>query len=139
MIPPARLLTIEHSAMRPDIPDIAVNTEEVVPAGDLLLNSLCQFDILYCAVVVANETHNGNAYPASSAFKQDRTYPILTRLIDEEDMRHQLFPEKNDCQVAAALNEVISTAKKQSIQSTNGWWWREHPGVLNFINEHQSK
>lgn len=137
MIPPARLLTIEHSAMRPDISDIAVNTEEVVPAGDLLLNSLCQFDILYCVIVAANEMHKGNAYPASSAFKQDRTYPILTRLINDENMRHQLFPEKNDSQVAEALYEVIRTAKQQSIQSPNAWWWDE--GVLSFINEHQGE
>jgi len=137
MIPPARLLTIEHSAMRPDISDIAVNTEEVVPAGDFLLNSLCQFDILYCVIVAANEMHKGNAYPASSAFKQDRTYPILTRLINDENMRHQLFPEKNDSQVAEALFEVIRTARQQSIQSPNAWWWDE--GVLSFINEHQSE
>ena len=137
MIPPARLLTIKHSAMRPDISDIAVNTEEVVPAGDLLLNSLCQFDILYCAIVAANEMHKGNAYPASSAFKQDRTYPILTQLINDENMRHQLFPGKNDSQVAEALYEVIRTAKQQSIQSPNAWWWDE--GVLSFINEHQGE
>ena len=137
MIPPARLLTIKHSAMRPDISDIAVNTEEVVPAGDLLLNSLCQFDILYCVIVAANEMHKGNAYPASSAFKQDRTYPILTRLINDENMRHQLFPEKNDSQVAEALYEVIRTAKQQSTQSPNAWWWDE--GVLSFINEHQGE
>lgn len=137
MIPPARLLTIKHSAMRPDISDIAVNTEEVVPSGDLLLNSLCQFDILYCAIVAANEMHKGNAYPASSAFKQDRTYPILTQLINDENMRHQLFPGKNDSQVAEALYEVIRTAKQQSIQSPNAWWWDE--GVLSFINEHQGE
>ena len=102
--------------MRPDVPDIALNTDEVIPVGDPLLNSLCQFDILYCAIVAADKTHSGSAYPASSAFKQNHTYPILIRLIDDDNMRHQLFPQKNDSQIATALNEAISTAQQQSIQ-----------------------
>ena len=139
MIPPARLLMVEHPAMRPDVPDIALNTDEVIPVGDPLLNSLCQFDILYCTIVATDKTHSGSAYPASSAFKQNHTYPILVRLIDDDNMRHQLFPQKNDSQIAAALNEAIGTAQQQSIQYPNGWWWSDHPGVRSFINKHQSE
>ena len=138
MIPPARLLMVKHPAMRPDVPDIALNTDEVIPVGDPLLNSLCQFDILYCAIVATDKTHSGSAYPASSAFKQNHTYPILVRLIDDDNVRHQLFPQKNDSQIATALNEAISTAQQQSIQYPNGWWWSNHPDVRSFINEHQS-
>lgn len=139
MIPPARLLMVEHPVMRPDIPDTVPTNAEVILESDTILNSLCQFDILYCIIVATDETHDGDAYPASSAFKQDRTYPILTRLIEDEEMRHELFPGRSDFQVAAALNEAISTAKRQSLEFNNGWWWSDHPNVLSFINEHQSE
>ena len=139
MIPPARLLMVEHPAMRPDVPDIALNTDEVIPVGDPLLNSLCQFDILCCAIVATDKMHSGSAYRASSAFKQNHTYPILVRLIDDDNMRQQLFPQKNDSQIATALNEAISTAQQQSIQYPNGWWWSDHPDVRSFINEHQNE
>lgn len=139
MIPPARLLMVEHPAMRPDMPDTVSTNAEVIPESDNILNSLCQFDILYCIIVAADETHDGDAYPASSAFKQDRTYPILTRLIEDEGMRHKLLPGRNDFQVAIALNEAISAAKRQSLEFNNGWWWSDHPDVRSFINEHQSE
>ena len=139
MIPPARLLIVKHPAMRPDVPDTVSTNAEVIPERDAVLNSLCQFDILYCIIVAADETHDGDAYPASSAFNQYRTYPILTQLIEDEGMRHELFPGKSDFQVAAALNEAISTAKRQSLEFNNGWWWGDHPGVQSFINEHQNE
>ena len=139
MIPPARLLMVEHPVMRPDVPDTVSTNAEVILESDTILNSLCQFDILYCIIVAADETHDGDAYPASSAFKQDRTYPILTRLIEDEEMRHELFPGRSDFQVAAALNEAIHTAKRQSLEFNNGWWWSDHPNVRSFINEHQSE
>lgn len=139
MIPPARLLMVEHPVMRPDVPDTVSTNAEVILESDTILNSLCQFDILYCIIVAADETHDGDAYPASSAFKQDRTYPILTRLIEDEEMRHELFPGRSDFQVAAALNEAIRTAKRQSLEFNNGWWWSDHPNVRSFINEHQSE
>ena len=139
MIPPARLLMVEHPVMRPDVPDTVSTNADVILESDTILNSLCQFDILYCIIVAADETHDGDAYPASSAFKQDRTYPILTRLIEDEEMRHELFPGRSDFQVAAALNEAIRTAKRQSLEFNNGWWWSDHPNVRSFINEHQSE
>ena len=139
MIPPARLLMVEHPAMRPDVPDTVSTNAEVIPERDTVLNSLCQFDILYCIIVAADETHDGDAYPASSAFNQYRTYPILTQLIEDEGMRHELFPGRSDFQVAAALNEAISTAKRQSLEFNNGWWWSDHPDVRSFINEHQNE
>ena len=139
MIPPARLLTIERSAMHPDIPNETLANTEAIPEDDLILNSLCQFDILYCAIVATDKTYRGGAYPASSAFKQGRAYPILTRLIDDESMRHQLFPGKSDLQIAAALNEAINSAQQQSFQTSNGWWWGDHPGVQKFIGENRSE
>lgn len=139
MIPPARLLMVEHPVMRPDVPDTVSTNAEFILESDTILNSLCQFDILYCIIVAADETHDGDAYPASSAFKQDRTYPILTRLIEDEGMRHELFPGRSDFQVAAALNEAIRTAKRQSLEFNNGWWWSDHPDVRSFINEHQNE
>jgi hypothetical protein len=53
IISAARDLIFARPAMRPDIEDTDLSDEPEVAADDLLLNSLCEFDLAYCVIVFA--------------------------------------------------------------------------------------
>lgn len=139
MIPSARLLAIEHAAMRPYLPSVETSTNDGHDSPDRLLDSLCQFDILYCLVVAAEGRYYGEAYPASSAFRQERANPALSLVVSNSEVRRELLPESDDARVAQAIHEVFDLAKNQSmqLQVPNDWWWNPPWDVENFIEKYQ--
>lgn len=139
MIPSARLLAIEHAAMRPYLPSVETSTDDSYDSPDRLLDSLCQFDILYCLVVAAEGRHYGEAYPASSAFRQERANPALSLVVSNAEVRRELLPESDDARVAQAIHEVFDLAKNQSMQLKvpDDWWWNPPWDVENFIEKYQ--
>lgn len=56
LISAARELLTDHPAMRPDLDDSAIVPADQVDSNDVLLNSLCGFDMAYCLIVVAEGT-----------------------------------------------------------------------------------
>ena len=139
MIPSSRLLTIEHAAMRPYLPSVETSTDDSYDSPDRLLDSLCQFDILYCLVVAAEGRHYGEAYPASSAFRQERANPALSLVVSNAEVRRELLPESDDARVAQAMHEVFELAKNQSmqLQVPDDWWWNPPWDVESFIEKYQ--
>lgn len=139
MIPSARLLAIEHAAMRPDLSSVDTSTNDGHDSPDRLLDSLCQFDILYCLVVAAEGRYYGEAYPASSAFRQERANPALSLVVSNSEVRRELLPESDDARVAQAIHEVFDLAKNQSMQLKvpDDWWWNPPWDVENFIEKYQ--
>lgn len=139
MIPSARLLAIEHAAMRPYLPSVETSIDDSYDSPDRLLDSLCQFDILYCLVIAAEGRHHGKAYPASSAFRQERANPALSLVVSNSEVRRELLPESDDARVAQAIHEVFDLAKNQSmqVQLSGDWWWNPPWDVENFIEKYQ--
>ena len=139
MIPSARLLAIEHAAMRPYLPSVETSIDDSYDSPDRLLDSLCQFDILYCLVVAAEGRHYGEAYPASSAFRQERANPALSLVVSSSEVRRELLPERDDARVAQAIHKVFELAKNQSMQLKvpDDWWWNPPWDVENFIEKYQ--
>lgn len=139
MIPSARLLAIEHAAMRPYLPSAETSIDDSYDSPDRLLDSLCQFDILYCLVVAAEGRHHGEAYPASSAFRQERANPALSLVVSNAEVRRELLPESDDARVAQAIHKVFELAKNQSMQLKvpDDWWWNPPWDVENFIEKYQ--
>jgi hypothetical protein len=66
LISAARKLISERPELRPDVVGDLASGD--APLSDRILNSLCQFDFLYCVWVLAEGQDHGGAYPASSAF-----------------------------------------------------------------------
>ena len=63
-------------------------------SDDALLNSLCQFDIVYCLLVITEgETSVKSVYPSSAAFDETRASAV----------RATLFPNSTDAVIAAAI------------------------------------
>jgi len=128
MIPAARMLQIEHLAMRPSIPDVSMLDPNQATDDDVLLNDLCQFDIFYCLVVYAEGKYSGEAYPASVVMNQSRADPAFVAVATNLDARKRLFPNNDDTKVADVVEKVFDVARKQAMQ----YWkiWGRLPSVV---------
>lgn len=133
MIPAARMLQIEHLAMRPSMPDVSMLDPNQATDDDVLLNDLCQFDIFYCLVVYAEGKYSGEAYPASVVMSQSRADPAFGVVATSPDARKRLFPNNDDARVADVVEEVFDMARKQAMQ----YWklWGRLPSVVEKFIE----
>jgi hypothetical protein len=134
IISAARELMVGHPAMRPDLTEADVVAEAEVTADDVLLNSLCEFDIAYCFIVFAKGTDDGSAYPSSAAFSEYRARPMAQRIVADAEIRRRLIPDMTDAAIAQAMREVYERALTES--AMYGEWWSTPPTVDDFINEH---
>jgi hypothetical protein len=137
LISAARELMVNHPAMRPDIGDDEIPPVDEITAGDVLLNTLCEFDIAYCFVVAAEGTGKGGFYPTSAAFDEDRARLIAEKIVADTDVRRQLFPNSDDSEVAAAMASVYERAVRESATNYGGRWWDAPARVQAFIVDHR--
>lgn len=132
MIPPARKLAMERASMCPDLPKLDEQSTHQICRRDPLLDSLCQFDILYCIIATAEGEHQGEGYPASSAYERDRIDPIISKLVSDQEMRTSLLPKSSDSKIASALKQVFELATRQSIPFAY-WGSQMLPDLETFI------
>jgi len=124
----ARLVSLDVPQLRPDLPD-------ELAASELLLNSLCQFDILWC-LIAQSVTGRPNAldfYPSSSELNQNRADPAFDLIATSEQARHALFPDLNNSEVVEVVQYVYGAAERQS-WNHNGLWV-ELPGAFQLWAE----
>ena len=130
MLPAARRLMVEHAPMRPDVPESRLPDNHAdLKDDDVLLNSLAQFDILYCLVVAAKTGDPKAAYPASSALKGCRAAPALQCVAVDGAVRQELFAGADDSVVAQAMKEVYEFAFRESKEFPEDGFgnWNEVP------------
>jgi Putative DNA-binding domain len=137
LISAARDLIVDHAALRPDVSDDEIPPVDQLAADDVLLNSLCQFDIAYCFIVEAEGTGQGSGYPSSAAFDEDRAKLIAQKIVAEPELRRRLFPNSDDAHIAAALKEVYRGAITESVNNYGGRWWAPPPTVQHFIDSNR--
>ncbi|MDV7137097.1 AlbA family DNA-binding domain-containing protein [Williamsia muralis] len=139
MISAARQLMVQHPAMRPDLPTIQPVPEDLIGRRDALLNTLCQFDILYCVVVAADSLKEGpgmaEGYPASAAFDQNRVNPMLEQLVTDHEIRNQLLPQISDTDLSSALHQMWERAHQEAMKN-GGFWFSLPPRVVAFMEAH---
>lgn len=136
MISAARDLFSELPEVRPDQPHLSEQESNNLPDDDLLFNSLCQFDILYCLVVTAESQEEGGAYPAASAMNQRRADPAFELVAVDEAARKTLFPTSDERKVAEAMIEVFDLARRESFKSGGSWWSSLPYAAQTFTNTH---
>lgn len=120
----ARRLIAGSRLLRPDRgPTAKVTVGEDLADDDWILNSLCQFDVLWC--VLARALRRGmdqsQFYPSCAAFHQYRAQPALEVIASDPDARSDVFGSISDAQIAGAITTVLEVAEGQSHQY-GGWW-----------------
>jgi FAD/FMN-containing dehydrogenase len=106
----------------------------VNPASDdPLLNSLCQFDILYCLLVLTEgQTSVKSMYPSSAAFDETRADPALVMVAGDGAVRATLFPNSTETEIAAAIYNVVRLTMQEAFKF-GGRWWGPPPSVQAFL------
>lgn len=122
----ARALLTDHPALRPDVPTSTVPPADALEPNDVLLNSLCQFDLAYCVMVTAKALGDSMGYPSAASFYQERSNPMYARLA-EPKVRRLMMPESTDQAIAEAIAEVQKIAHRESLKY--GAWWHDLPQV----------
>lgn len=103
-------------------PDMQVSGDE--DSGEIFLDSLCQFDFLWCCLSLAsNEDASSSAayYPSCAAYHQHRIMPALYAIENKPEVRAAIFGDLSNQKIADSILEVIDVAKGQS-WNYGGWW-----------------
>jgi len=125
--------------LRPDRgPAAAVTAWEDLAVDDWILNSLCQFDVLWCVLARALGRGSDSAqfYPSCAAFHQYRAQPALETIASDTEARRDTFGSLSDAEIAHAVATVLDLAVRQS-HHYGGWWVGvdESPKVARFVAE----
>lgn len=134
----ARRLVANTRLLRPDRGAQAPVTDwEELADDDWILNSLCQFDVLWCVLARAlarGGGHGSQFYPSCAAFHQYRAQPVLDKIVSDDGARRDTFGSLPDKSIADAITDVLELAVDQS-HNYGGWWGglEESPRVAQFV------
>lgn len=133
LISASRRMLAAQPAMRPDISDGAAPDVGNPGPDDALINSLCQFDILYCLLVLTEgQTSVKSMYPSSAAFDESRADPALVTITGNAAVRTTLFPGSTDAEIAGAIYNLIRRTMREAF-NFGGRWWGPPPSVQAFL------
>ena len=111
-------LLLERPELRPDL-NLPGNSDLSEP----ILNSLCQFDFLWCCLSLASADSSASAafYPSCSAYHQHRITPIIHQLENDAQIRQDVFGDMPEQIIADSIVAVAENAHSQSL-NYGGWW-----------------
>lgn len=138
MLVKARALAAAHPALRPDVRLISREQAHSFAANDQLLNSLCQFDLMWCVVATLlhpDERESKLFFPSCAALEQGRSQPIILKIATSTDVRKATFADRTATEWASALKRVLDIAEQQSRQYGGEWWGDDDTGerVSSFV------
>lgn len=141
----SRALALITPGLRPDYPaDAALPPLGELAENDWLLNSLCQFDLWWCLLSVADmpegASPSGAFFPSCAALNQWRAQPTLDHIAGDEEVRRRAFGAAGDADIADAIQLVVEMAVTQS-HNYGGWWsgLNANPRVLDFVETHATQ
>lgn len=97
--------------------DILAPVDVETTSDDLLLNSLCQFDLWWCVIADLNsegEKSGFEFYPNFAVFHGYRTEPAVDIIATDSEARSVAFPGSSEEAVASALAKVLAIARRES-------------------------
>lgn len=122
----ARELVEKSPTLRPDLIDDQTGADGLENLEDQILDSLLQFDLLWCCLSLSATTSDrgiGSAfYPSCAAYNQSRAMPVMHRMDGDPVARKKVFGDIADDVVATSIIQVIQEAKTQSWRF--GGYWR---------------
>ena len=127
------VLAQEHVVRLPWLsPDLALDDPEI-------LNSLCQFDLLACAVELGTPggKEAGSFLPHLYRWHSYRSDPAAVTLIEDSDARATLFPH-SDPDLAAALRDIAHAASRGAVM-LSGWEGYRDGRIIRFLTDHPAE
>lgn len=111
-----RLTAAQIPALRPDYPGDAPTFELGAPPESLdpLLDSVTQFDLLWCTVAAAAHPNQLAFCPSFAGFWEHRSEPALRALVTDTAARREILGDISDEHLRAAIKEVMKVAAQES-------------------------
>lgn len=117
----AHAIAAEFPSVCADIDPKMVGQNIKPSKPDVLLDSLCQFDLLHVMLVyVLGEGHT-DAYPASTAFSVKRVLPFLRYLVNNPQVIEQIFPGAARSRIEAGVRQILERAVAESLAKDVIW------------------
>jgi hypothetical protein len=123
----------EHPELRPDMTQPGPGVDP--------LDSLCQFDFLWCCLSLASDSNRRleSFYPSCSAYHQRRVMPAVLRVDSDADARRAVFGEIPDDEVASSILTVMKYARRQSWNHGEFWEGVSVLPATGFISTHATE
>lgn len=128
----------DHPCLRPDAVQDDEDNEHWEQIQDSLLDSLCQFDFLYCLCVYAvTGGKYAGAYPACIYYKDIRIRPAINAVFGTDDeMRKALLPNSSDNEIAKGMQTLWRLMLQESMQYGNFFsGFDTMDNIQNYIDE----
>lgn len=109
---------------------------DVDAGSDDVITSLCRFDALAAlAVIAASGDSSGRSfYTHFARYYSTRTTPAMEAIIQDKDVRAQIFAGGDDTLLAKALAEMLRMAAREGVRFH--WWGGESQIIERFLAEH---
>jgi hypothetical protein len=110
--------------------------EDLPPAADEIITSLCRFDLLYCLTAYAGDPRHrlSEFLPSFARWYSYRTDPAVVAVIEDPAVRKAVFP-MSDQDLADALRALGEQARMISFPF-DGWSGYEDLRILAFLEMH---
>lgn len=131
----ARQLVERIPALRPDtqVSPFELNTSP--EPYDKVLDSLAQFDVLWCVIAVVHSGWEHHQYPSFASFFPQRAEPAFGLLLDDPEVREALLgPEADEpAKLKEAIKAVVSTAWHVSASEGRSPWRLESERLTKYL------
>ena len=109
---------------------------DLTAADDEIVTSLTQFDLLsiLCAIADTGSLDTRSWYTNFARYDWSRSEPALVDLLNNEEMRREIFPLTDD-QLAAALREIGRLAGSEGFRFAVWSGWQSEK-VGRFLTDH---
>jgi hypothetical protein len=125
----------ELVALRPDYRrQPTASLAGVVGDVDAILDSIVQFDVLWCLLAVA-EGRESDQFPSFAYFAEHRATPVFRRIAEDPQLRAQLLPGRPDQAWRELMWLVVDRAS--SLASQAGRTFNVPDDVRQFLGYHQ--
>lgn len=131
----ARQASARIPALHPDIPESAVSGFEIGVAPnshDPLLDSIVQFDLIWCTYVYLNTGKRNDIYPSFSGYFAQRVAPAAKILLSK-DFRQEVMPGVAEDNLRTAMQTVLDYAKNESWSTRLSDWHLSSPELDEFL------
>lgn len=129
LVPPAATFLVDHNQF------FACLKEDKERATD----ALCQFDFLQCVIAMHQGGDIQHCYPNFGIYYNERTEPIIVKLVRGEWPREVFDPPISDLALATLLRQ-LDAATAHAFFDYNGWsagGWTSNE-IVTFLRSHHS-
>lgn len=132
----ARQLVERIPALRPDAQVSPFELNSAPEANDKVLDSLIQFDVMWCVMAVAHGGRERHQYPSFASFYSHRAEPAFELLVDEPRVRELVLAGDAD-KLRDAARTVVGTAWHVSASEGRSPWRSESEKLTEYLAPEQ--